>query len=115
MSEMIHASLADGRWETLPLPRQMGNIGSEISRALRWKSKDNRERMTACVDRALELLDLSLRWAQREQNRAEHPGALRELTRLREVICDYFLCDNAYAADADGLLRYFDQFALSAY
>ena len=112
MSKAIHTSLADGRWETLSLAQQMGNIGSEISRALRWKGKGNTERMKACVDRALELMDLSLRWAQKEQNKEVHPGVLRELTHLRDVVCDYFLCENAYNTDGEDLLRYFDQFAL---
>lgn len=114
MNGAIHTSLADGRWETLPLAKQMGNIGSEVSRALRWKSKGNSERMTACLDRALELIDLSLRWAQKEQNKKDHPGALRELARLRDVVCDYFFYDNTYGADGETLLRYFDQFALLA-
>lgn len=108
MSEAIHPSLADGRWETMPLAKQMGNIGSEISRALRWKNKGNIERMTSCLDRALELIDLSLRWAQKEQNQKAHPGALRELARLREVVCDYFLGNNIYGTDGEALLRYFD-------
>ncbi len=114
MKEFVHAGLADGRWDTLPLAKQMGNIGSEISRALRWKNKGNIERMEPCVDRALELIDLSLRWAQAAEIRKTHPGALRELARLRTVVCDYFFDSNEYSIDGAALLRYFDQFALAA-
>lgn len=114
MSGFSHASLADGRWDALPLAKQMGNIGSEISRAIRWRGKENPERMEACVERALELIDLSLRWAQTAEIRKAHPGALRELARLRAVVCDYFLDENEYASEETALLRYFDQFALAS-
>lgn len=40
MSGYMHTEFADGRWETLPLAGQMGNIGSEISRVIRWKTKE---------------------------------------------------------------------------
>lgn len=42
-----HKSLAEGRWEELSLSQQMGNIGSEVSMAVRWKKKAmvNRWRM----------------------------------------------------------------------
>lgn len=38
-----HKGLATGRWAQMSLAEQMLNIGSEISRANRWKSKGNRE------------------------------------------------------------------------
>lgn len=38
-----HKDLAEGRWAKMPLAEQMPNIGSEISRANRWKGKGNRE------------------------------------------------------------------------
>ena len=114
MNEYRHTELAGGRWAELPLAKQMGNIGSEVSRALRWKGKEKPERMMPCIERALELIDLSLQWAQMEENRKRHPGAIRELTRLREVVCDYFLGENEYNSDGEIMLRYFDQFALAA-
>lgn len=113
MSEYRHTELADGRWAELPLARQMGNIGSEISRALRWKAKEKPERMASCIDRALELIDLSLRWAQMDESRKKHPGAIRELARLRDVVCDFFFGENEYDSDGEAMLRYFDQFAMA--
>ena len=32
-----HQELANGRWKEMPLALQMGNVGSEVSRALKWK------------------------------------------------------------------------------
>jgi len=43
MSEYQHAGLAAGRWAEMSLAEQMLNIGSEVSRANRWKSKGNLE------------------------------------------------------------------------
>ena len=113
MSEPRHSTLANGRWAELPLPTQMGNIGSEISRALRWKAKGNTARMTSCVERALELTDLSIQCAQLDRSRKEHPGAIRELTLVRDEICEYFLEEND-ELDGNAILRYFDQFAFYA-
>lgn len=113
MSEYMHKELAGGRWENMPLAEQMGNIGSEISRVIRWKNKGNLERMQGALERALELIDLSIRWAQKTDNRQRYPGAIRELCRLREVVCDSYFGKNEYMSDDSRMLRYFDQFALA--
>ena len=52
-----HKELAAGRWAEMPLALQMLNIGSEISRANRWKSKGNQNQVERAVFRALELKD----------------------------------------------------------
>jgi len=113
MREHMHAELAGGRWEAISLAEQMGNIGSEISRVIRWKNKGNAERMQGALERALELIDLSIRWAQRTESRQKNPGALRELCRLREAVCDSYFGENELSSDDSSMLRYFDQFALA--
>ena len=84
-----HAGLAAGRWKEMSLVEQMANIGSEVNRALNWKAKNNEPFCQKAVDRALELLDLSL------ENTTEFPR-LRELTRTREALVDYFMGNNSY-------------------
>lgn len=101
-----HASLAAGRWHTLSLLEQMGNVGSEISRAIRWRGRDEKL-YEGALDRALELLDLTIqdpRWRKR----------LRELTRAREVLCDTILGGKEYSCTLEEFERYFFQFALAA-
>ncbi len=101
-----HADLAAGRWATLSLLEQMGNIGSEISRARRWQSRDPKLFDGAMI-RALELLDLSIgdpRWRRR----------LKELLRARELLCDAWLGGMEYQTDLEGLDRYFFHFAVAA-
>ncbi len=101
-----HKNLAAGGWQKLSLMEQMGNIGSEVSRALRWRDKDQKSYENA-VDRALELLDLTIsdpRW----QNR------LKEIVRTRELLCDATLGGKEYGSSLKDLNRYFFHFAFAA-
>ena len=101
-----HKNLAKGRWQELSLAEQLGNIGSEISRVLRWKGKD-KELFENAVLRALELFDLTLedsRWRK----------SLREIARARELFCDAISGGKEYNTTLEDLERYFFNFALLA-
>ncbi|MDQ1428945.1 MAG: hypothetical protein QOK39_2421, partial [Acidimicrobiaceae bacterium] len=50
MSEPLHTGLAAGRWHTLTIAEQMGNIGSEVSRALRANANGNQTRMWSALE-----------------------------------------------------------------
>ncbi|WP_294960911.1 hypothetical protein [uncultured Fibrobacter sp.] len=102
-----HKELAAGRWAEMPLALQMLNIGSEISRANRWKTKGNQVQVERAVFRALELIDLTI-----EAQRGKHN--LKEFTRMRETICDYFLGDNIYRSTGKQIQRDFDMFLLGS-
>lgn len=102
----IHKSLFEGNWQKLSLLEQLGNIGSEVSRAMKWQGKDKKLFQNA-VDRALELFDLTL-------NDARWRGRLSEIARAREVFCDTILGGKEYNSKLDDLLRYFNQFAFIA-
>ena len=101
-----HRDLAAGRWGKLSLAAQLGNVGSEVGRMLRWKSRD--ERLVAgAFERALELLDLTLadpRWRAR----------LREIARARELLCDAAAGGSQYGTTLADLDRYFLAFAVAA-
>lgn len=98
-----HESLAAGRWAEMSLSNQMLNIGSEISRANKWRAKGKKEQVEKAVFRALELIDLTT-----EAQRGKH--SLKEFVRLREVVCDYYLGENEWNTDGESLQRYFDCF-----
>ena len=103
----IHASLAAGRWQTFTLAEQLGNIGSEVGRALNAKKRGDTVQSERALDRALELLDLTIadpRWKER----------LRELLRAREVVCDFFYGGNFFYSTTEQLESYFTAFALLA-
>ncbi|MEK7580111.1 MAG: hypothetical protein AAB465_00640 [Patescibacteria group bacterium] len=100
----LHQNLASGRWQTLSLAEQMGNIGSEVGRAANWQKKD-KKLFEGAVSRALELLDLTIsdgRWRKR----------LKELTRVRELLGDAFFGGREYGTTWEDLDKYFLNFAL---
>jgi len=105
----LHESLANGRWAELSLAEQMGNVGSEVSRAIRWQNKEKPERMEQCVYRAVELLDLTIAAADKN-----NPAGLKELCRAREEICDYFLSGNEFCSKPEQIMKYYDAFAMTA-
>jgi len=109
MTEVQHRELAAGRWWTLSLAEQLGNVGSEVSRAARWQVR-NPEVARGAFYRALELLDLTLADRRHQQSRAR----LREIARAREVVADFFAGPNQYRSTAASLQRYFDAYALAA-
>jgi hypothetical protein len=47
-----HRELAAGRWVELSLAEQLGNVGSEVSRALSWEQRGNAEHCARAVERA---------------------------------------------------------------
>lgn len=101
-----HKELAQGRWFQLPFLEQMANIGSEVERAIIWQGK-NRKYSQKAIERALELLDLTI---ADEKNRRR----LKELTRLREALVDYFYFDNQFSSSATSWRKYFFAFAYAA-
>lgn len=106
-ASIVHRELAAGRWRDFSLVEQMANVGSEVERALSWASRDNREFSGRALERGLELLSLTIADPR-------HRYRLKELTRVRETLLDYFLGDNQYASTADGWHRYFHAFGLAA-
>lgn len=104
-----HRDLAAGRWYELSLAEQLGNIGSEVSRAIRWTGR-NDALARGALDRALELFDLTLD----DPRHRQAPARLRELARAREVTADFFAGSNDYHSTAESLQKYFDAYALAA-
>lgn len=103
-----HQSLAAGRWQTLTLMEQLGNVGSEVERALRAHAQGRTDRFEHALDRALELFDLTAsdpRWELHQR---------REVLRAREQFCRVFYEDTAEPDLADYLRKYFLQFAVAA-
>jgi len=85
----------------------MANVGSEVERALHWKSKKNPVYCEKALERALELLDLTM-----ETMAGFH--RLKELARVREFLLDYFLGSNQYSSSETAWRKYFFSFACAA-
>lgn len=87
---------------------QLGNVGSEISRARHWQGKNTRY-FENSIFRALELLDLTLadpRWIKAHR--------LKEIARAREVVCDAYYGGKEYGSTLEDLDKYFYYFAYAA-
>jgi hypothetical protein len=111
MQENIrHQNLAAGRWGELSFYEQMGNIGSEVGRAIAWQKKQDTIHREKALERMFELIDLTIR---DERWRRSFPR-LKELLRAREVLADYFYGDNIYCSLPEQLERYFYYFAFVA-
>lgn len=102
----IHGEETHMKWKDYPITFQMGNIGSEVSRALKWTEKGNQARADKAIDRALELFDFTI-----EANRDNH-FRLTEILKAREEFCDYFFNDNSYNTDPVKMQKYYDGFVI---
>lgn len=105
---ILHRDLAAGRWETLTLAEQLANAGAEVGRAIKARAADDPGRFGPSFDRALELLDLTL------ADRRRSGSQLKEIARMREVVCDFLVGENAYGPTAAWIETYFMAFARAA-
>ncbi len=101
----FHKELSSGKWFEMTFFEQMANIGSEVMRALSWKNKNLKYSQRA-IERALELLALTIS----DKKNIAIPSRLKELTRLREALIDYFFCENKYGSSEKSWERYFYSF-----
>lgn len=92
-------------WAEMSVFDQMGNIGSEIGRALKAKRQGKEDRMRAAFYRGLDLIDFTAEiWAKQKY------AGLKELLIAREFFTESILTDKV---DSD-LEKYFDWFAFTA-
>jgi hypothetical protein len=93
------------RWQKFSFEEQMGNIGSEIGRAISLKKKGDFENEKKSLGRAIELIDLTL-------SDPKNKKRLFEILRLKEVAADLFADSKIYKISEDFLKNYFLFFAL---
>ena len=102
----IHGDDVRLDWLTRSITYQMGNIGSEVSRSLKWSSNGNTARANKAIDRALELFYFTI-----EANIENH-ARLTEILKARDEFCDYFFNNNSYRTDPSKMQRYYDGFVM---
>ncbi len=92
-------------WSKLTIFEQMGNIGSEVGRALRAKRRGDEAAMRSAFYRGIDLLNATATvWASRQ------PGRVKEILLARELFADSILNDH----EDSSLEKYFMDFALTA-
>ena len=104
----LNQDLTEERWFSLPFFSQMANLGSEVSRTIKWKAKDP-ARSKLAFESALELLDLTI-----DDEKNQKKSKLIELCRLREILADYFCFDNIYGSTDEKWNNYFYGFNYAA-
>ena len=102
---MTNHSFDAKAWAKLDVFNQMGNIGSEVGRALNAKRQGNHKRTEAALFRGLDLIDETAQiWAK------ENKPGLRELLYARELFAESVTTDKVDPT----LEKYFMQFAITA-
>ena len=91
----------------LSLVEQLAHVGSEVERALSWQGKGNLLYRDRAFERALELLTMTIGDVKNRQR-------LKELTRVREALNDYFGFDNQYRSTPELWRKYFHAFNWAA-
>lgn len=93
------------RWAGMTMYEQMGNIGSEVGRALAAKRQGNQQRMLGALYRGIDLFEVTAElWAKQRSPRT------RELLRAKEQFVEAIITDKT----DDKLEDYFMRFALVA-
>ena len=83
MARVLHGDAAR-RWSRLELVEQLGNVGSEVERAIRAHEAGLTGRFEGAFERALELFDLTAADSRWRGHR------LQEILRAREEFCRLF-------------------------
>jgi hypothetical protein len=96
------------RWPAFSLAVQLGNVGSEVDRAIAAWAAQRSDRFDRALARALELFDLTARDERWRGHRR------REILRAREEFCRLFFDNDVASGAARTLREYFLQFALLA-
>ncbi|MCS7232087.1 MAG: hypothetical protein RMJ67_08125 [Elusimicrobiota bacterium] len=108
---MYYKTLAidKNKWFKLSLVEQMANVGSEVIRAINWRRKGDFEYSKRAIERALELLYLTI-----EDPKNKKFSRLKELKRVYEFLVDYFYFNNQYGSSDEGWFKYFYAFNYKA-
>jgi adenylate kinase family enzyme len=96
------------RWNKMTIQEQIGNIGSEVGRAIAAKRIGNDERLNGTIDRALDLFD-----ATTEGLIAQKSPRVREVLLSRDQFLSLFF-NGTFDEDANKIENYFMQYALAA-
>ena len=72
------------KWQKFSREKQILNIASELSRVKFWLERKNEEEILNCLNRAFDLIDLTI-----DSWRSEK--ALKELLRFREVLAQFYV------------------------
>jgi len=105
--KIIHKDLAAGRWFTFPFIEQFANVGSDVERTIQWRKRGNEEYSNQALERALELLDLTIADPKNKKR-------LKEIVRVRHMFADHYMGINEFSFTDEYWQKYFFDFAYAA-
>jgi len=97
------------RWAKMTINEQMGNIGSEVGRAIIAHRNGNKAREDRAIDRAIDLFSATVEVLVG----TPYAYRLKEVLRAREEFLRLFF-DDTFESDADNIERYFMNYAFAA-
>jgi len=97
------------RWAKMTINEQMGNIGSEVGRAITARRSGNKVREDRAIDRAIDLFSATVEVLAGTR----YSYRLKEVLRAREEFLRLFF-DDTFDSDADKIERYFMNYAFAA-
>ena len=96
------------RWAQLSIYEQLGNVSSEVGRAINATRAGKEKRAQGAIDRAVDLLDATVEVLIQQKS-----PRVKEVLRAREEFLRLFY-DGTFDEDADNIARYFNLFAIAA-
>ena len=87
MENRYHKNLDSKKWQNFSKEKQILNIAAEFSRAKNWLAKSDNSEVLNCLNRAFELIDLTI-------NDLKWKNGLKELLRFRQVLAEFYLGKN---------------------
>lgn len=96
------------KWAQLSFCEQMGNVSSEVGRAISAKKAGKESRCNSAIDRACDLFDATVECLVLQKS-----YRTKEVLRAREQFLALFF-NNTFDSDADSIEKYFSNFALLA-
>jgi len=97
------------QWAKMTINGQMGNIGSEVGRAIIAHRNGNKAREDRAIDRAIDLFSATVEALVG----TKYSYRLKEVLRARDEFLRLFF-DGTFETDADNIERYFMNYAFAA-
>ena len=99
------------KWAKLTICEQLGNIGSEVGRAINAKKNGYDYRMEGAINRALDLFLATIECLIKEKT---HIHRAKEVIRARDEFMSLFYHDDFDEEEANKIENYFMNFAYIA-
>ncbi len=106
---MITYQVDRAKWSKMSIFDQMGNISSEVGRAINSKKQNNKQNLENSIIRALDLFDVTI-----DQLINAKSIRSKEVLRSRDQFLTVIYKESPSTNELSSLDRYFTQYAIAA-